>query len=131
LSRGDGWNARAKCPQNVQSCGFLPAHLVIDHEVDDVAEWLRLAFGSPSPAALGSTVIGSPVRGNPAYRAWPWPGYTVIAYSPTNVTLNLSIEPTGEVDLRNACETSWRALVKAARRSHRRAGGCGHGDGVR
>jgi hypothetical protein len=95
---------------------FLPAHLVIDHEIDDVAEWLRRAFGGSSVDALGNTILGSPVRDNPAYRAWPWLGYTVIAYSPTNATLNVSIEPTGEVDLRNACETSWRALVKAAGR---------------
>jgi hypothetical protein len=92
----------------------VPAHFVIDHTAGEVTEWLERAFGHPSATALTNSVLGHPVQSNPRYLAWAWLGCTVIAYSPTNATLNMSIEPTGTVDLRGACETTWRALVKNA-----------------
>ena len=95
----------------------LPANLVIDHRASDAGLWVERAFGVPSPSALAGTVVGQPVQGNPSYRAWPWPGYTVIAYSPSIATLNVTIEPTGTVDLRVATETTWRALITAAEKT--------------
>ncbi len=89
----------------------MPAHIVIDHTVRNPHELLEQAFGPPSSSALAGTVIGSPVRHNPSYKGWSWPGYAVIAYSPTVATLNVSIEPTGTVNLRQASATTWRALA--------------------
>jgi len=92
----------------------VPAHIVIDHSVRDPCAWLERAFGPPSAEALAGTVLGRPVTHNPDYKAWSWPGYVVISYSPTAATLNVSIEPTGTVNLRRASETTWHALAVMA-----------------
>jgi hypothetical protein len=94
----------------------VPAHIVIDHAVGNPHEWLERAFGPSSSDVLAATVIGRPVQQNPSYKGWSWPGYTVIAYSPTVATLNVSIEPTGTVNLRRASETAWHALAVTAGR---------------
>lgn len=76
-------------------------------------KWLVQAFGEPAPDALENSLTAARVQDNPRYRGWSNLDHVLIAYSPTRNTLNVVVEPLrrGNVNMRQACQTTWQALL--------------------
>lgn len=111
----------------------MPANLIIDHKQAtdaDVKSWLEGAFGSAESSALGKSVLGKRVKDNPKYCGWEVSQYIMIAHIATNFTLEVTIEPVGDMDMREVCETVWLGIYKNGKKHRPKLRGLWLNDGV-